>query len=50
MRRISKKRAKRKQYVDFNDISIPIGKRKVAYVKWLRQKMEREENDRQGNN
>ena len=24
-----------KNYIDFNDYSIPIGKRKVHYVKWL---------------
>lgn len=31
-------RKRTKKYVDFNDTSIPIGKRKVAYVKWLMQK------------
>ena len=32
----SKRRSK--EYVDFNDTTIPLGKRKVAYVKWLMQK------------
>jgi len=26
------------EYVDFNDSSVPLGKRKVAYVKWAMSK------------
>ena len=26
------------EYIDWNDESVPIGKRKVAFVKWLMQK------------
>ena len=33
-----KQKSKRREFVSFKDKSVPLGKRKQAYVKWLMQK------------
>jgi hypothetical protein len=35
------KKVEKSNFIDFDDSSIPIGKRKVAFVKWLMSKQDK---------